>query len=583
MPLSTILLSSLTRELAGKAAGARIDRITQPTPFEVVLSLRTGTGNEKLLLSANPQSARAAFTRENRENPATPPLFCMMLRKHLAGGRILSIRQEEGERILTLEILTSDEMGDVGGKRLIAELMGRNSNLILVGSDGRILDSLKKVDAEMSERRQVLPGLFYRLPPAQDKLPLLKTDEETLFSLFEKSAGKRVSDLLSERISGIAPLEAREAAYRAFGDADALVPGAEKAGKLVGEILFLRDRLENGGGKPVLLTESESGKMRDFSFEEIGQYASRYRNVEKESFSELLEGFFAGRDAENAQKQKSAELRKTVTNLLDRTRRKLAAQREELVRTGERERLREKADILGAFAYQVEKGRKSVTLPDLYSEEGGEVEIALSEKLSVQQNVKKYYKEYAKLKNAAVFLRDQIEAGEKEALYLESVLEELHRAQNSVDESEIRDELESEKLLPSREKKKHRPKKEKEIRPLLFRAPSGKAVLVGRNNRENDRLTLREAGKGDLWFHVKNRPGSHAILFTEGEPARDEDVLFTAGLAAGYSSLAEEDRADVDYTLVKNVRKPAGAKPGMVIYDRYKTLTVKPRRGGEEK
>ncbi|MBR0144920.1 MAG: NFACT family protein [Clostridia bacterium] len=582
MPLSTILLSSLVRELSGRAEGARIDKINQPTAWETVLSLRTRSGNEKLLLSANPQSARAAFTEESRENPAVPPLFCMMLRKHLTGGRIVGIRQEEGERILTLEIMTSDEMGDRGGKRLIAELMGRNSNLILVGSDGRILDALKKVDSEMSEKRQVLPGLFYRLPPGQDKLPLLKADEETLLKRIGEGQGKRISDLISEEISGVAPLEAREAAFRAAGDTDALVPPAEKAGAVIREILFLRERMEKGDGTPFLLTDRETGKMRDFTFYPVGQYGNRYVLTGEKSFSALLEGYFAGRDAENALRQKTAELRKTVANLLERTDRKLALQREELLRTEGRERLREKADILGAFAYQVEKGRKSVVLPDLYAEDGGEVEIALSEKLTAQQNVRRYYKEYAKLKNAAGFLRDQIGAGEKEKAYLESVLEELDRVRGSADAAEVREELEGEKLLPVRGKKKTGPQKEKGIKPLLFRAPSGKTVLVGRNNRENDRLTLREANKTDLWFHVKNRPGSHAILLTGGAAAEDGDILFAASLAAGHSSLSGEERADVDYAPVKNVRKPAGAKPGMVIYDRYRTVTVKPFRGGEE-
>ena len=582
MPLSTILLSSLAREIAGRAEGARIDKISQPTPWETVLSLRTRSGNEKLLLSANPQSARVAFTEESRENPATPPLFCMMLRKHLSGGRILEVRQEEGERILTFVIMTSDEMGDTSGKRLIAEMMGRNSNLILVGSDGRILDALKKVDAEMSEKRQVLPGLFYRLPPGQDKLPLSEADEETIRKLAAESQGKRISDMISERIAGVAPLEAREAAFRSAGDTDALVPPPGQDASLIREILFLRDRMEKGDGTPFLLIDRESGKMRDFTFYPVGQYGNRYSLAERKSFSELLEGFFAGRDAENALRQKTAELRKTVLNHLERTERKTAAQREELLRTEGRERLREKADILGAFAYQVQRGQKSVVLPDLYAENGGEVEISLSEKLSVQQNVRRYYKEYAKLKNAAVFLREQIETGEKEKAYLESVLEELERVRGSADAAEVREELEAERLLPVRGNKNGRPKKEKEIRPLLFRSPAGKTVLVGRNNRENDRLTLREAGKADLWFHVKNRPGSHVILLNEGGAPGDEDILFAASLAAGYSSLSEEERVDVDYAPVKNVRKPAGAKPGMVIYDRYRTVTVKPFRGGGE-
>ncbi|MBO4406388.1 MAG: NFACT family protein [Clostridia bacterium] len=582
MPLCTVLLASLARELAEALTGARIDRISQPTAWEIVLQLRTARGNEKLLLSANPQSARAALTGETRENPATPPLFCMMLRKHLTGGRILSVRQEPGERILTFEILSNDDMGFSGGKKLVCELMGRNSNLILAGSDGRILDALKKVDAEMSEKRQVLPGLFYRLPPAQDKIPLASVDGETLFRLFEAYPAKRLSDLLTERIAGIAPLIAREIACRVSGDADAPVPRGSAAERCAEEVLSLRERLEKGDGMPVLLSDAATGKPKDFTFMKIAQYGDVCRCEKKESFSALLEEFFAGRDADNARRQRTAELRKTVTNLLERTERKLAAQRSELAETEGRERLREKADILGAFAYRVEKGAKSVVLPDLYAEDGGEVTIALSEKLSVQQNVRRYYREYAKLKNAAVFLREQIEAGEKDAAYLESVLEELERAGTGADVADVREELEEEKLLKRRDGGKKKAKKEKPIRPMLFTSPSGKAILVGRNNVENDRLTLREAGKGDLWFHVKNRPGSHVVLFTEGKEAEERDVLFAAALAAGYSSLSSEDRAEVDYTIAKNVKKPAGAKPGMVIYDKYRTAVVKPRRNGEE-
>lgn len=577
MPLCTIFLASLTRELATHLTGARIDKVNQPNPQEVVLQVRTHRGNERLLLSANSQSARVAFTESTRENPAQAPMFCMSLRKHLTNSRILGVRQLGCERALEIEVLSHDELGVEGHKKIVCEMMGRNSNVILVGTDGRILDCLKKVDAEMSEKRQVLPGLFYHLPPVQEKLPLDRVE-----SLPLKTGEKRLSDHILDEISGIAPLVAREIAHRATGSVDGVVlPESDEAEKAEAEVLGMKEHFLAGDGIPTLLTDPKTGNPKDFTFFTPRQYEGVYEMRRMASFSELLEEYFAGRDAANAQSQKTLELRRTVDRVRERLVRKMAAQERELEETGKREIYREMADILGAFSYQIPRGAKSVTLPNLYAEEGGEITIPLSEKLTPQQNIRRYYKEYSKLKNAETVLLTQLEEGEKELAYLDSVREEIGRATTQRDIAEIREELTLGGYLKGKkEQKKKNSNKKAAIKPLIFEAPSGKMVLVGRNHLENDRLTLQTAGKTDLWFHVKHIPGSHVVLFLEGEEATDEDILFAASLAAYHSSGKEENKVAVDYTTIRNVKKPNGARPGMVIYERYRTVMAEPKLPG---
>lgn len=578
MPLCTVMMASLARELDDICRDARIDRVNQPNPNEILLQLHTTRGSDRLLLSANQQSARTVLTREARENPAKPPMFCMMLRKHLTNGRILSVKEQGCERCIELEILSNDELGVAANKRLICEMMGRNSNIILVGGDGRIIDCLKKVDADMSEKRQVLPGLYYRVPPAQDKIPLSEIDEENLRGLFASNPEKRIADTVLDHIAGIAPLIAREIAYRASGDVNA-AGESRYIEKAIDETLAVKDLFLSRQGKPCLLTDKATGDAKDYSFTPIKQYESLYEIREMDSFSALLESYYSAKDAQNSLRTRTAELRRAVERVKERTTRKLENQRSELARTEDREKYREMADILGAFAYQVPRGAKSVSLPNLYSEDQSEITIPLSEKLTPQQNIKKYYKEYSKLKNAAVVLKEQIAEGEAELAYDDTVLDEISRAATNADIADIREELTAVGILRKRAENKKNNKKQPSIKPLLYVAPSGLAVLVGRNNVENDRLTLHEAGKSDLWFHVKTVPGSHVVLFTEGMQASDEDIEYCAALAAFHSSAKEERKVAVDYTVIRNVKKPSGSKPGMVIYDKYRTAFVDPKEG----
>lgn len=579
MPLCTVMMASLARKLDEVCRDARIDRVNQPNPNEILLQLHTQRGNERLLLSANPQSARAVFTRESRENPTQPPMFCMMLRKHLTNGRILSVREQGFERCIEIEILSNDELGVAASKRLICEMMGRNSNIILVGGDGRIIDCLKKVDTDMSEKRQVLPGLYYRVPPSQDKLPLANMTEEDFCALFSRFPEKPIADVLLDTVSGIAPLIAREIAFRAAGDVNAACGDEEVRQKAVGETMRVKENFLTAKGIPCMLIESTTGAAKDYSFTPIKQYEPLYQTQEFESFSALLEAYYSARDAQNSLKARTAALRQAAERTRERTLRKLENQKNDLRRTENRESLREMADILGAFAYQVPRGAKSVTLPNLYAEDQKEIVIPLSEKLTPQQNVKRYYKEYAKLKNAAVVLKEQIEAGEEELRYLDTILDEISRAGNNADIADIREEMTAVGILRVRTQNKKTSRKKPGIKPLLYESPTGLAVLVGRNNVENERLTLHEAGKNDLWFHVKTVPGSHVVLFTEGTAATDADILYCAALAAYHSSASEERKVAVDYTTVRNVKKPAGSKPGMVIYDKYRTAFVDPAEG----
>lgn len=563
MPLDALCLTAVAEELRPVLEGAKIDKIYQPTRDEVVLFLRGQGENVRLLLSANPGHPRAHLTTLTRENPDKPPMFCMLLRKHLLGGRILELNQPPLERILDFRLETIDELGDRVERRLVLEAMGRSANLILLDGEGRIIDCIRRIDGDLSKgQRQVLPGLFYRQPPVPDKLNPFTLIEDELLAALDNPTQREPEKLLMDTFTGLSPLIARELAFRAGG-----------AEGLHSALLKLRKDIKENNFTPYLLVRD--GKPVDFSFLPILQYGPETESIRQESFSVMLDGFYERREAAERVRQRGQDLVKTVTNARDRTARKLANQEKELAATLDREKLREQGDIITSNLHAMEKGMTVLKAMNFYDPEYREIEIKLDPLLTPQLNAAKYYKEYNKAKTAEKMLTLQIEKGERELEYLNSVLENLELAEGERDLGEIRQELTDTGYL---RRAKTAAKREKRVagKPMEFRSSAGLRITVGKNNSQNDQLTTKMAYKSDIWLHTQKIHGSHVILWLEGGEADAQSLTEAAVLAATFSQARESTRVPVDYTPVKYVKKPAGARPGMVIYTTYQTAVVDP-------
>lgn len=570
MPFDALFLSAMAEELSC-AVTARIDRVQQPTRDTLLLSLRSREGSRKLLITTNPNHPRVQFTTLSYENPAQPPMFCMLLRKHLVGARIVSFVQTPMERVLDITLDCLDELGNPSRKHLLLELMGRTSNLILTGPDGRILDCLRRVDLEMSDRRQVLPGLFYRQPPAQEKQdPLSMTADQLTALLDTVSVPTRLDKFLLDHLGGLSPLLCRELAFRAGGETDCDIlslPSRSQSAETM--IAFLNARLPY---HPVLLCRD--GLPTEFSCVDIVQYGDFLTKQTPPSFSALLDAFYGGREREERRRQRSAQLHKLAATQRDRAARKLELQKKELSESKDREPLRRCGDLITANLSRIARGQQSLVTEDLYDPDMKEIQIKLSPQLSPQQNAAKYYKDYARAKHAEKILAEQIEKGEQTLHYLQSVLDELSRAEGEQELSEIRAELQEQGYLRLDSKKKQM--KQHPTRPLEFLSTGGFPILVGRNNRQNDLLTLKTAHKNDLWLHTQKIHGSHVVILCRGEAPDDQTMTEAAQLAALYSQASQGQNVPVDCTEVRNVKKPVGSPPGMVIYERARTLFVSP-------
>lgn len=569
MPFDAIFLSAVRQELL-PLTGSRVDKIQQPSRDTVLLHLRGRDGGGRLLLSANVNRPRIHLTQASFENPAQPPMFCMLLRKHLTGGRLAEITQPPAERSVSLVFDCTDEMGVPCRKKLILELMGRNSNLILTGADGRILDCLRRVDFEMSELRQVLPGLFYHDPPRQDKRIPAETDAAEIARLLDAAEpGRRLDKWLLDTFAGISPLIARELSFRFTGETDTPLGGLDVAALAA---FLAREFSLPEGFVPVLLQKDSEPK--EFSYREILQYGDYLEETRCASFSELLDRFYTQTDRSERMRQKSQTLRKTVTTLHERVLRKLEHQRQEREATLDREQLRRMGDIVTANLHAISRGQTLLRAENFYEADAPIIEIPLKPDLSPQQNAAKFYKEYAKAKTAEKVLAQQLLQGEQEAEYLATVLDELSRAESESDLAEIRQELEAGGYVRPADRRKQ--PKLPASRPMEFTSSDGYRILVGRNNRQNDQLSMKTARKDDLWLHIQKFHGTHVIISCAGVRPPDRTVTEAAMLAAFYSQAKNGQNVPVDVTQVRNLRKPNGAKPGMVVYDHYQTVIVTP-------
>jgi len=574
MPLDSVCISALVRELGGQAVGMRVDKLQQPERDTLVLSLRGQKSSARLLIAAGTGDARLHFTSHSLENPQQPPMFCMLLRKHLTGARITGISQHGLERMADIAFDTTDQLGDACEKHLIVELMGRYSNIILTGGDGLIIDCLRRVDAEMSEKRQVLPGLIYRLPPPQQKLDPFSDERPDAGALIAAAAADMPADRwLLSTFTGLSPLLCREIAYRACGETDMPISELAQRGcatRVDAELRALADMYNDGTFMPCMLVDGD-GKPADFSCIPILQYGAALRFEEFSTFSELLDAFYARRSMLQHMRQRSAALLKTVKNARDRVSRKLAAQMTELQGTKGRERLREYGDIITANLYRMKKSESVLIAEDFYS--GGTCEIPLDIRKTPQQNAAKYYKDYTKARNAEMYLTEQISLGETELSYLNSVVDEIERAESESDLSDIRRELTDAGYLKVDRGARAKPRPS---RPMLFVSDSGYEIRVGRSNVQNDLLTFKSSRRTDIWLHAQKIHGSHVVISANGGEPDEATVVQAAKLAAWYSQARGSGKVPVDVTEIRRVKKPAGAKPGMVIYTDYRTVLAEP-------
>ena len=567
MPLDAICLQGVVGELAPQLTGSRIEKIQQPARDQIILLLR---GSRRLFLNAGANQPRIHLTEQLRDNPSQPPMFCMLLRKHLSGGIIESVRQEPLERVVTLTVLASDEMGERSRFTLVWEGMPRRANLILCDRDGRIIDCLRRVDLEAEQDRQVLPGLFYRLPTRQDKRSPLSVTEEEFAALLERAAPDAPLDgWLLDTFTAISPLVARELTVRACGSTDAPV----SQGSALWDVFSRWQRDVNGNTfTPTLI--KRNGSLADFTYGPVTQYGTYAETEIYDSFSHLLDDFYEKREQAERVKQKGRDLLKTATTARDRVRRKLAAQEKELAACQDRDHLRICGELITANLYRMERGQSRLTAQNYYDENCADMDIPLDVRLSPQENAARYFKQYAKAKTAEKYLTAQLQKGGEELQYLESVLQELAQAESEQDFNDIRTELTDGGYLRGRGKKQ--PDFQRASKPREFRSSAGLRILVGRNNRQNDRLTTKDADKRDIWLHTQKIHGSHVILCTDGTEPDEQSLMEAASLAAYFSQAQGSTKVPVDYTPVKFVKKPAGAKPGMVVYATYQTMLADP-------
>ena len=568
MAFDAFYLSAVLSEIRDFGEG-RVDKIHQPSRDTLILQLKHKEGRGKLLIAANPAAPRLHLTAANPENPAEPPMFCMLLRKHLSGARLVSISQPPMERCAVFTFDCIDEMGDAVQKKLVAELMGKTCNIYLLGPDGRIIDCLRRIGLDSGAKRTALSGMYYQEPEPVDKVHPWDCDYDDFMCAFFQPGSDLLADRLMDHFGGLSPLVCREAALFATGDTDARISGLpnqeETAEKLS---LFFREHLTHP--TPCYYAQAD-GTPKQFAFCPIRQYGS-YKTAE--SFSGLLDMYYTVRDQKDAMRQKSQAMRKTVTNLCQRLSRKIAIQEKELAATYDRERLRQLGDILMANIHSIQKGQKVAKCMDFYDENMAMIDIPLSVELSPQQNAAKFYKDYTRMKNAELMLLKQLSLGETELQYLHSVLEELNRAASERELEEIRRELQEGGYLKADSGK--RKVKQGKLPPMRFESTDGYPIYVGRNNQQNDELTFKMARKDDLWLHASKVHGSHVIIACAGVTPPDNTITQAAQLAAHYAETAGGQNIAVDLTPVKQVKKVPNGKPGMVIYHSYKTIIANP-------
>ena len=562
------MVRAITTELNTKLAGARVEKIHQPEKDELLFLLHAGRENLRLTISASVNNPRIHLSTVAKENPSAPPLFCTLIRKHLTGAKLLSLEQLGFERVIRLSFQARDEMGFHYVVRLYAEIMGKYSNLILTDESDKVLGAVKPVDFTTSQKRQVLPGMQYELPPAQDKIDPTAETREHFLSL-RLGDSKAADKFLTTHYLGLSTLSAREIAHRAADESDEALWEAFSA--------FLSD-ISTGRVTPTLALD-EGGRPKEYAFCDLLQYEGIYTLRHPETVSEVIESYFLSRDNTDRVHQRAADLFRLLQNQQNRLEKKIALQENELAETARKETYQKYGELITANIYRLSRGMKVAKVEDYYSENYETIEIPLDVRLAPAQNAQAYYKKYTKLRNAEVELQKQIAAAKEELIYILSVLDTLSRASGQTELDEIRTELQSAGYGSRMKKNAFKGgNKKNATKPIEYITSGGYRLLCGRNNLQNDEISLKIAARSDWWFHVKNAPGSHVVMFANGEEPSERDFTEAAMVAAYNSSLSEAKHIAVDYTQVRNLKKPAGAKPGYVIYHTNYSAYVTPDR-----
>ena len=571
------MVAAVAAELRTKLIGGRVDKISQPEKDEITLAARVADGSyARVCISAGTNNPHINLTSKQKENPMTAPMFCMLLRKHLSGARVLSVTQCGFERVIDLAFEARDEMGFVVTRHIMAEIMGKYSNIIFCDGDYKILNAIKPVDFSTSQKRQVLPGMRYEMPPAQDKINPLDETEEGFTAQAERANPDGAADrFLVNTYLGIAPVTAREIVFSVCGRTDVTM-SAMPAHLLWKSFSAVMDIIREARFTPVLLTDPETTKPVEYAFIPTAQYGAKVAAETLSSFGELIDRYFDERDHVDRVKQRAADIFKLLTNAEARLNKKIAQQEKELADCAEKETYKKFGDLVTANIWQLQRGMTEAELVDYETEDLSTVKVALDHRLSPSQNAQKYYKRYNKAKNAETALTEQILLAQEELAYLETVFDALTHAEMEADLDEIRDELYHAGYASRM--KAYAQRKSKQTKPLEFRTTNGYRVLVGKNNHQNEYITHKLAGKNDMWFHIKNEPGSHVVMFCEDDWENVPEVDYTeaATIAAVYSKAGEAKHATVDYTHVRNLKKPPNAKPGMVIYHKNWSAYVTP-------
>ena len=565
------MVAALANELNIKLSGARIDKIQQPEKEEIVLTLRADRENLRLSISSGANNPRINLTDIVKENPVSAPMFCMLLRKHLTGGRIISVEQYGFERLMQIKMECRDEMGFLCVRYLIVEIMGKYSNIIFCDENMKIISAIKPVDFTTSSKRQVLPGMTYEYPPAQDKVSPLEASKEQFLSLFEKtSPEKLISRFIIDSYMGISLLVSSEIAYKTTGNTDSTLAECSFE-DLWANFYELISIIKEKKFVPYLFKANE--KPVEFCFMNVRHFGGSYTKNECESFSKLIDEYYVKKERINHIKQISADLLKYLTTNENRIVKKISIHKDEIRRANEGLKLKNFGDIITANIYLLKRGDTKVKLWDYSMETPEEKEVVLDSKLSPSQNAQRYYKKYNKSKKAIEYLTEQLKNDEIELSYIRSVIDSLSRAEGENDLEEIRRELRSSGYgVKSKSQQKNPPK----TYPFEFRTENGYTVLCGKNNIQNDMLTFKTAAKLDYWFHVKNIPGSHCIMICNGEEPPEIDFTQAAIIAATYSKVSEGENVAVDYTFVKNIKKINSSKLGLVTYSTNWTAYVTP-------
>ena len=577
MAFDACMMRAVLSEFSSQFPEGKIEKVLQPQNDEIDLVVHHGRSSRRLVLNVGPNAPRLQLSDVAKENPLKAPMFCMLLRKYFLGARIVGVEQLGFDRIAVFKVACYDEMGFPTEKKIICEIMGKYANLIITDSEWKILAAMKVIDFAASTVRQVLPGMKYQIPAQQEKLSPLEIDEAVFFEkLGAFSPERTVEKFITSTYLGIATQIAHELCYRATGNCDVPLLEVDRA-RLYRIFREWQELLISEKYTPTVAIDS-TGKPIDYSYMDITYLGDGVTIKHFDALSDLLDEYFAERDRLEKIHQRGHDLVTLLNNAVARTERKLAIQRESLIESEKGEEHRKKGDLIIANIYQLKRGMTSFSAIDYYDDECPEVTVELDSRLSPADNAQRYYKLYNKAKVAKEVLTKQIALWEAELVYLESVKSFLSKAETEEDLVEIRDELYRSGY--AQKLKGYKPPKQIKPRPMRFTTSGGYPLLVGRNNIQNDHLTFKMAEKHDIWFHTKDIPGSHVIMVTGGEEPSERDYTEAAAVAAYYSK-ATADLVAVDYTAVKNIKKPQGSKPGFVIYKTNYTAFVKPMSGEE--